>query len=228
MQVASRAVIKSTETSGAIQKAQISVLADETLDGVDQVQEYGFASRPKAGAQAVLLSIAGSRDHPVIIATDDGRYRVKLENGEACLYDDQGQFVKIARAKIDIVTPFDVEITAAGMIKATAPTIEAMASTKIEATSPMVNVIAATKVTMTTPLLEVSGLITCAGLGAGGAPAVAGAMAVTGNLTASGDLQAANVAASGNVSDSADSMAGMRTKYNSHSHGGTPDPSPQM
>lgn len=229
MQVASRALIKSTDTAGAIQKGQISVLADETLDGVDQVQEYGFASRPLPGAQAVLLSIAGSRDHPVIIATDDGRYRVKLENGEACLYDDQGQWVKIGRAKIDIKTGLKVEITAGGdvaivaggKITAAAPNIEATAATKVKATAPNIEIIAATKVTMTTPLLEVSGLIACAGMGAGVPPA-AGSVAVAGALTA------ASVAATGNVSDNVGSMAGMRTKYNSHVHGGTPDPNPQM
>jgi len=228
MQVVARAVIKSTDDSGAIRKAQIAVMAEDTLDGVDQIQEYGFTSRPLAGAQAVVITVNGSRDHPVIIATDDGRYRVKLENGEACLYDDQGQFVKIARAKIDITTPLDVEITAGGKVKVTAPNIEANASVKIQATSPEVDVIATTMVSMTTPLLAVTGLITCAGIGAGGAAPAAGTMKVSGSIEATGDVSAVNVAASGNVNDSVGSMAGMRTKYNSHAHGGVPDPSPQM
>lgn len=212
-QIVGRAVIQITSDEGAIQKAQVGITADETLNGIDRVQEYGFTSRPLPGAQAVVVCVTGDRGHPVIIATDDGRYRLKLENGEACLYDDQGQFVKIAREKIDINTSKDVEITAGGNIKAQATQIEAQASEKITATAPEIEVVAESKVTITSPSVEVTGDLS-----------VTGTVEITGDVDVTG-----GIVASGDVEDSSGSMADMRSAYNLHVHNDPlPTPNPQM
>jgi phage gp45-like len=56
------------------------------------LQHYGFASRPKAGAEMVV-SVEGN----VItcIGSDDRRYRIALAVGEIAIYDDRGQFCHI-------------------------------------------------------------------------------------------------------------------------------------
>ena len=99
----SRAIITAVNDSDGLQVLQLTGLANETLDGVERVQEYGFTSHPLAGAIGVLACVAGNRDHGVVVAVDDRRYRlVGLAAGEVALHDDQGQMVIIRRNGITV------------------------------------------------------------------------------------------------------------------------------
>lgn len=101
-----RAVLKLVDDAGNLQALQIAILADELADDVERVQEYGFTSVPHPGAEGVALAVGGLRDHTIVIATDDRRYRLKgLAGGEVALYDDQGQTVIIHRDRVEITTP---------------------------------------------------------------------------------------------------------------------------
>lgn len=111
-QLVSRAVIKLVNDGLKLQELQIVGLSGETLDGVERFQEYGFTSNPKAGAEAVTLSVGGNRSHTVIVAVDDRRYRLKgLESGEVALYDDLGQKIVLKRDRIEVESPKVVVIS---------------------------------------------------------------------------------------------------------------------
>lgn len=111
-QLASRAVIKLVNDGLKLQELQIVGLSGETLDGVERFQEYGFTSNPKAGAEAITLSVGGNRSHTVIVAVDDRRYRLKgLESGEVALYDDLGQKIVLKRDRIEVESPKVVVIS---------------------------------------------------------------------------------------------------------------------
>lgn len=98
-----RAIIAAVKDGGAIQTAQVHLLADEVQDDAERIQEYGFTSVPLSGAEAVLAFVGGNRDHGLIIAVDDRRYRLKgLAGGEVAIYDNQGQKVHLTRAGIVI------------------------------------------------------------------------------------------------------------------------------
>jgi phage gp45-like len=98
-----RAVIAVINDSGPIQTAQAQLLADEVQDDAERIQEYGFTSVPLSGAEAVVAFVGGNRDHGLIIAVDDRRYRLKgLPGGEVAIYDDQGQKVHLTRDGIVI------------------------------------------------------------------------------------------------------------------------------
>ncbi|MEJ1402583.1 MAG: phage baseplate assembly protein V [Candidatus Sedimenticola sp. (ex Thyasira tokunagai)] len=102
----SRAVINLVNDGQGLQEVQLTLLAGEEADGVERIQEYGFTSAPKAGAEAVALAVAGSRAHTVVIATDDRRYRLKgLASGEVALYDDKGQSLILHRDRIEVTSP---------------------------------------------------------------------------------------------------------------------------
>lgn len=77
--------------------AQVKALDGEVRDEAEVFQQYGFRSQPLPGAEGVLLSLAGSRDHTVILCLDDRRYTVALEGGECALYDDLGKYVVLKR-----------------------------------------------------------------------------------------------------------------------------------
>lgn len=81
-----------------------------------------------------------------------------------------------------------------------------------------IDVVAATKVNITAPDVAMSGNLQ-----------VAGSTTLTGPVTAESTLAATGALTSASsVGDPTGTMADMRGDYNSHAHGGSPDPSPQM
>ena len=125
----SRGVIGAVNDALKEQGVQVALLADEVRD-CERYQEYGFTSVPQAGAEAITVFVGGSRDHGVVIATGDRRYRLKgLAVGEVSLYTDEGDHIKLGRGRV----------------------------IEVETTTLLVK--AATKVRMETPLLEVTGEI---------------------------------------------------------------------
>lgn len=91
MHMVSRGKLAMVSDSEGIQRLQVSVLDGETRDNVERFQQYGFSSHPQPGAEVVMLSLGGSRDHPVIIAVDDRRTRPgNAAAGETEIYNDAG------------------------------------------------------------------------------------------------------------------------------------------
>lgn len=101
-----RAIIRLVNDAARVQEAQVTLLEDETRDGVERFQEYGFTSVPLPGAEAIMVSVSGNRDHGVIIAVEDRRYRLTgIEGGEVALYTDEGDKIHLKRGNaIDIET----------------------------------------------------------------------------------------------------------------------------
>jgi phage baseplate assembly protein V len=96
-----RGILTLVDDTGAIQISQVHLLSDEIADDVERIQEYGFTSVPKSGAEAVVVFAGGNRDHGLTIAVDDRRYRLKaLAAGEVAIYDDLGQKVHLTRTGI--------------------------------------------------------------------------------------------------------------------------------
>jgi len=82
-----RAVLRAAAGAGGL---QITLLAGETRAGVEHVQPYGLSTLPLAGAEAVVLSVGGNRDHPLAVVVDDPRHRPPgLAAGEVCLHAAQ-------------------------------------------------------------------------------------------------------------------------------------------
>lgn len=77
--------------------AQVKAMDSEVRDGAEIFQQYGFRSQPLPGAEGILLSLGGNRDHTVILCMDDRRYTVTLEGGECALYDDLGKYIVLKR-----------------------------------------------------------------------------------------------------------------------------------
>jgi phage baseplate assembly protein V len=101
-----RAVLAGVSDAGGLQVLQLRLMAEEVKDGVERVQQYGLTSVPHAGAEAVVLFAGGNRDHGIVVAIDDRRYRLRgLANGEVALYDDQGQSIVLRRDRIEVTAP---------------------------------------------------------------------------------------------------------------------------
>lgn len=112
-----RGVIKSVKESANL-RAQATLLAEETLENLEMIQEYGYTSKPLAGAEAVVIFPAGDRSHGLIIATGDRRYRLQVQAGEVALYDDQGSKVHLKRDNT-------IEVSCSTKVLLTTPLVEA-------------------------------------------------------------------------------------------------------
>lgn len=113
--VASRCVLTSINDAPRGQEVQVRLLAGELVERAERFQEYGFTSVPLPGAEGMALSLGGSRDHVIVVATEDRRYRIHLAPGECSLYDDQGQRISILRDEVQVVANSVVRVVAPRM-----------------------------------------------------------------------------------------------------------------
>lgn len=79
-----RAVVKSINAASKCQMIDVELLAGQQKAGIEHLEPYGFTSRAKAGAEAVVLFPDGDRSHAVAITVSDRRYRMKgLKTGRS-------------------------------------------------------------------------------------------------------------------------------------------------
>lgn len=125
--LAARAVVRLVDDDSTRQRLQVEILKGELRDDVERMQDYGFTSRPHPGADAVVLSLAGTRSQAVALVVDDRRYRLQpLEDGEVALYDDLGNRVMLLRDKVHVVAMQELLAEAPVVhVKATTVTIDA-------------------------------------------------------------------------------------------------------
>lgn len=107
------------DDSGAVQTVQVRLGEDETRDSTRRLAEYGFASSPPVGSDAVVLFIGGDRGRGVVVATNHQASRLRgLQPGEAAIFDDQGQSIWIKRSGIVIeAAGRPVSVTGASVLK---------------------------------------------------------------------------------------------------------------
>lgn len=110
-----RGTVALVDAKRRMQTLQVKLLADETLDGIEHFEPYGFTSHPHPGAEVLTLSVDGDRSHTVVIVAADRRYRMELlEAGEVALHDDGSSSIVLRRGGI-------IEISAETEIRMLAP-----------------------------------------------------------------------------------------------------------
>ena len=98
MNMVGRAVVQMVEDDHKKQELQIALTAGELRDQVERFQNYGFTSHPHNGAEAAVVFVGGNRDHGLILAVDDRRYRMKaMAQGEVAIYTDEGDYIHLKR-----------------------------------------------------------------------------------------------------------------------------------
>lgn len=96
-----RGVLNLVKSTDNIQKTQVSALADETLQDVELMQHFGFTSVPPKNTQAVIIPIGGQTSHGIVIATENGEFRVKgLKSGEVAIYDASGSTIILKQGRL--------------------------------------------------------------------------------------------------------------------------------
>lgn len=120
-----RGTLNLMKSGDDIQKTQVSGLADETLSDVEVMQHFGFTSVPPQGTQAVILPMGGATTHGIVIATENGAFRVKnLKGGEVAIYDESGSSVVLRQGKLIEITCDTLKINASTAVKIVSPLVE--------------------------------------------------------------------------------------------------------
>lgn len=104
LRLAFRARLSTLGKGAAVQLVQADALAGERLQAAELFQHFGFTSGPPPGTQLIVLPLGGSTAHSVIIATENGTYRVDVESGEACIYSMWGDKVHLKQERIEVET----------------------------------------------------------------------------------------------------------------------------
>lgn len=113
----SRGVVRLVDDGPGLQAIQVDLLKGEVRDELERFQDYGFTSVPHAGAEVLAGFLGGSRDHGVILAAADRRYRVKgLTAGEVAIYTDEGDVIHFKRGR-------EILVLAGGLVRMQAPMV---------------------------------------------------------------------------------------------------------
>jgi len=116
---------------GALIGVDMQGLAGEKVSG-ELFQHYGFSSAPLAGAEYLVIPVGGNSKHAVVVASEDVRYRITLQDGEVSLYTDEGDYVHMKRGRvIEMVT--DTLIVKAGVkVRFETPLVEMSGDQHVE------------------------------------------------------------------------------------------------
>ncbi|MDG4475444.1 phage baseplate assembly protein domain-containing protein [Thiovibrio frasassiensis] len=122
---------------GVIKRFSASGRAGETFTDREVFQHYGYTSRPLPGAEGIADK---DGNHIVLVASDDRRYRIPIEEGEVALYDDQGMVIHLKRGKeVHIYGCDKLTADVGAEAKITAPVATVVAATSCQVTSPIIN-----------------------------------------------------------------------------------------
>lgn len=206
-QIVARGIVRLIQDDKDMQLLQVTIQRGEVHDDVERFQEYGFTSHPHKGAEAVVGCVKGDRGHPVVIAVDDRRYRMKaLKQGEVALYDDLGNYVHLKRDgsvevnatdEVHAIAPNvladcnDAVVNAANSVEVNTDKATVNADTSVDVVTAEATVQASAQVTLDSPLVQVTGLLQVLGGlsvsgGTGAAAQIDGDMEVTGDVGADG------------------------------------------
>ncbi|EGJ50257.1 phage baseplate assembly protein V [Desulfocurvibacter africanus] len=223
-----RGVLSLVSEGGRLQYVQARLSASETRDNIERFEEYGIASVPLPGCEAVLVFVGGDRGHGLCIGSNDRRYRpTDLQPGETCIYTHEGDRVHLKQGRIIeinggakvVVNTTDAEINASGSATVTSPAVSVDCDTATVTASASATIDA--PATTVTGDLAVGGNVTAAGLvGAAGYGIGAPGAAVAGAVTAAV------------VQDASGTLDSVRQAHNSHTHtapsGGGPTSGPSV
>ena len=114
--IVSRAVVRGTNDGGEMQTADVTTHASVDRSGVEIVQPFGVASRPRSGGLMVVLAVGGDQGDLVGLPIGLPEDRLGgLEEGEAAIYAADGSRVHVkADGTVDVNAQAKVNVNVNG------------------------------------------------------------------------------------------------------------------
>ena len=175
----SRAVRAAVNAAPGCQTLQVPILADEPQVDVEPMEPYGFTSNPPAGAEGVILNVAGQRGAAVGLNFGNRSVRVTgLKSGEVCIFTDEGDKITLKRDRHMEVETLHLLVKAEEDIAMETKTYTVKASGGVA---------------YQTPSYQLGGTGGCAA-------AISANMAITGNTTQNGSITSTGDQMAGGIS----------------------------
>ncbi|WP_303173080.1 phage baseplate assembly protein V [uncultured Desulfovibrio sp.] len=175
----SRAVLAAVNAAPGCQTLQVTILADEPQVDVEHMEPYGFTSNPPAGAEGVILNVAGQRGAAVGLNFGIRSVRVTgLKSGEVCIFTDEGDKITLKRDRHMEVETLHLLVKAEEDIAMETKTYTVKASGGVA---------------YQTPSYQLGGTGGCAA-------AISANMAITGNTTQNGSITSTGDQMAGGIS----------------------------
>ena len=209
-----KAVIMKVDDTQDIQQVQVSALAEETLDKIARVQNFGFSSNPPIGSEAIIVALGGMRENVVVITADNRAVRIKnLASGESAVYTDDGTIIHLKKGGL-------IDVKAATKVLVTCPEVEITGNTKIGGNLQVVGNVVVNGTVQGDTTINATVMV---GAGAFSGPiGTPGAPMVTDvPITSSKAITSTDVITGSNVVGGGTDLATIKTKYNLHKHGGS-------
>ena len=99
-----------------VQLAQIKGMADEVLPRVEIMQQFGMTSGLPENTDCIVLPLGGKTSHSVIIASENAAFRVRVEPGETCIYNQWGAKITFKQERLVEVECDDFVVNAKNTI----------------------------------------------------------------------------------------------------------------
>lgn len=91
-----RGRITAVNDEKGVQRLDVKVLSGEVHTNVERFQQAGLTTHPPPGTEVAISYMGGNRSHPVVVATENKKYRRRsLKPGGAALHDLAGKGVEI-------------------------------------------------------------------------------------------------------------------------------------
>lgn len=132
-----RAVLHAVNAAPGCQTLQVMILADELQTDVEHMEPYGFTSNPPAGAEGVILNVAGQRGAAVALNFGNRNFRLAgLKSGEIAIYTDEGDKIVLKRDRNIEVETLHLKITAQEDVTVDTKTYSVNASAGVKYNTP--------------------------------------------------------------------------------------------
>ncbi|AOJ10606.1 phage baseplate assembly protein V [Burkholderia mayonis] len=119
-----RGMIGGVQTIGPTATVRGEGLAGENMVDLELFQHYGYTSSPPAGTMMVVVPVGGKTSHGIVIATENGQYRVKaLKPGEVAIYTDEGDSIVLSRGRVIDIKTKTLNIDAEESVNFKTPTV---------------------------------------------------------------------------------------------------------
>lgn len=179
-----RAVLHAVNAAPDCQTLQVMILADEPQMDVEHMEPYGYTSNPPAGAEGIILNVAGQRGAAVGINFGNRSCRIAgLKSGEVAIYTDEGDKIVLKRERHIEVETLHLSIKAKEDVTMTTKTYTVNASAGV---------------TYTTPSYTLGGEGGCAASMQANM-AITGDTSQTGSITSTGDQVAGGISQTGHL-----------------------------
>ena len=93
-----RGIVRAVKESTSIQSLKVESYADDTREDVERFHQFGFKSYAPIGSEVVMLSISGSNEHFIAIASEN-RDTLKLipalADGDSIFYNKSAKYLHL-------------------------------------------------------------------------------------------------------------------------------------